>query len=339
MKNFLDDPDDLQNDKMTREDKIQLLIKVVPILLIIVILLITLLVNQVKKQQTAEEEEDVVSTEILLPSPDNGSKESAVDEKADDKTPAASAEVSASPAGAASASPSALPEETFDYSKVEFDTQTQLKEMMTYWEAGNQEALDDLANLERFRAMSYQLKGTTAYYYAGDVNTQGEPHGTGIAVYADNQYYYGEWKNGLRDGNGKWMHYHIHASASYPDVILYHQYTGSFKEDLPDGEGAEHYDLNTELFEENDRYYTNLIGSYSKGLYNGVFYLITSSNSDEYEEWEGTAKNGSFVYCKDQKDQNGRKPVVTDLADEENYIWMSDKENQNLGIRCYISKR
>lgn len=338
MKNFLDDPDDLQNDKMTREDKIQILIKVVPVLLIIVILLITLWVNHIKKEQMAEEEEDVVSTEILLPSPDNDSTGQAADGRAEDKTSAPSAEVSASPEKAASASPSALPEEIFDYSKVEFDTQSQLMEMMTYWKDGNRKALDDLANLERFRAMSYQLKGTTDFYYAGDVNALGEPHGVGIAVYADNRYYYGDWKNGKRDGEGMWMHYHIHASAAYQDVILYHQYSGSFKNDLPDGEGAEHYDLNTELFEGNTRYYTNLIGTYGKGLYDGEFYLITSSNNDDYEEWEGVAQSGSFIYCKDQKDQNGRKPVVTDVSDENNYIWMSDPENKNLGVKCYLSK-
>lgn len=336
MKNFLDDPDDLQNERMTKEDKIQILIKIVPILLIILILLITLLVNHVKKQNTAEEKEDAVSTEILLPSPSAEITDQVADDgMEDDKTSSFSEEETESP----ESTPSPSPEEVFDYSKVEFDTQTQLEEMMGYWKDGNQAALDDLANLERFRAMSYQLKGTTAFNYAGDVNEQGEPHGTGIAVYADNQYYYGEWKNGKRDGEGKWMHYHIHASASYKDVILYHQYSGSFKDDLPDGEGAEHYDLNTELFEGNNRYYTNLIGAYSKGLYHGEFYLITSGNNDDYEEWEGTAENGSFVYCSDQKDGNGRRPVVTDVADENNYIWMSDKENRNLGVKCYISKR
>lgn len=337
MKNFLDDPDDLQNERMTKEDKIQILIKIVPILLIILILLITLLVNHVKKQNTAEEKEDAVSTEILLPSPSAEITDQVADDgMEDDKTSSFSEEETESPESTPSPSPE---EEVFDYSKVEFDTQTQLEEMMGYWKDGNQAALDDLANLERFRAMSYQLKGTTAFNYAGDVNEQGEPHGTGIAVYADNQYYYGEWKNGKRDGEGKWMHYHIHASASYKDVILYHQYSGSFKDDLPDGEGAEHYDLNTELFEGNNRYYTNLIGAYSKGLYHGEFYLITSGNNDDYEEWEGTAENGSFVYCSDQKDGNGRRPVVTDVADENNYIWMSDKENRNLGVKCYISKR
>ena len=49
MKDFLDDSGDSRNDKMTKEDKIQILIKIVPILLIIVILLITLIVNKSKK--------------------------------------------------------------------------------------------------------------------------------------------------------------------------------------------------------------------------------------------------------------------------------------------------
>ena len=39
----------------------------------------------------------------------------------------------------------------------------------------NQKALDDLANLDRFKAMSWALKNSKDYYYYGDKNTAGLP--------------------------------------------------------------------------------------------------------------------------------------------------------------------
>ena len=162
MKNFFNDSEDSQEDKLTKEVKIQIIIKIVPILFIIVILLITFVVNKNKNQKPDETPQDVVSTEIIVPS----SSPSAVQETEADPSPdvaasKATASLKPTPEAAATATPD-LEEETLDFSNVKFDTQAQLKEMMSYWEQGNQKALDDLAYLDRFRAMSYQLKGTSS---------------------------------------------------------------------------------------------------------------------------------------------------------------------------------
>ena len=334
MKNFFNDSEDSQEDKLTKEDKIQILIKIVPILLIIVILLITFVINRNKNQKTDETPQDVVSTEIIVPS-SSAPLASTADEGAsmDAESPEAAASPEATPE--AEATPDSE-EETLDFDNVEFDTQAQLKEMMSYWEQGNQKALDDLAYLDRFCAMSYQLKGTNKFYYVGETNTDGKPNGTGIAVYADNQYYYGAWKNGVREGEGCWMHYHIHASANSKDVYLFHQYSGSFKNDLPDGSGSEHYDFVMERLQKDTRYYSNFIGTYKQGLLDGTFYITTIDQKDSFEEWNATAKMGSFVYLSQGKEKQGCRPALVDTEDEQNFIWLSDKENQNWGVKCYI---
>ncbi len=336
MKNFFNDSEDSQEDKLTKEDKIQILIKIVPILLIIVILLITFVVNRNKNQKPDESPQDAVSTEIIVSSP-SASVVPTADEDA--STDTESPEVTVFPETTPEADATATPdpeEETLDFSKVKFDTQAQLKEMMSYWEQGNQKALDDLANLDRFRAMSYQLKGTNKFYYAGETNTDGKPNGTGIAVYADNQYYYGAWKNGVREGEGRWMHYHIHASANSKDVYLFHQYSGSFKNDLPDGSGSEHYDFVMECLQKDTRYYSNFIGTYKQGLLDGTVYITTIDQKKNFEEWNATAKMGSFVYLSKEKDKQGCRPALVDTEDEQNFIWLSDNENQNWGVKCYI---
>lgn len=83
---------------------------------------------------------------------------------------------------------------------VEIDLSRQMSEMKGYWEAGNMEAVEDLAYLPRYRAASEKLSGTTKYYYYGDTDGSKRPNGMGLAMYTDNQYYYGEWKNGVRAG-------------------------------------------------------------------------------------------------------------------------------------------
>ncbi len=336
MKNFFNDSEDSQEDKLTKEDKFQILIKIVPILLIIVILLITFVVNKNKNQKPEDAPQDTVSTEIIVSSPSASVAPAAEDSASPDtESPEVTAYPEMTPEAAATATPDPE-EETLDFSNVKFDTQTQLKEMMSYWEQGNQKALDDLANLDRFRAMSYQLKGTNKFYYAGETNADGKPDGMGIAVYADNQYYYGAWKNGVRKGEGRWMHYHIHASTNSKDVYLFHQYSGSFKNDLPDGSGSEHYDFVTERLQKDTRYYSNFIGTYKQGLLDGTFYITTIDQKDSFEEWNATAKMGSFVYLSQGKDKQGCRPALVDTEDEQNFIWLSDKENQNWGVKCYI---
>lgn len=345
MKKIFDDQDDDFNRGLTKEEKIQILVKVVPIVLIVIILLITLLIksvsnnrNQVNNSESGDSavigvidgETKEESNTIFTPLP------SAVQEESE-STAVPTAEPTAFPT--ASPYTEIMEKGNVDYSKVAFNTEEQLKEMQTYWKAGNQKALDDLANLDRFIAMSYQLRGTKEFFYYGDKNSNGLPEGKGIAVYADNQYYYGDWKNGVREGEGFWRHYHIHPTGKSNDIITYHQYSGEFKNDLPDGEGSEHYDFKTELLKEGTGYNSNLIGTYQKGLLNGSFYITNVYADNNMKEWNATAKNGSFTYLAQNRDKEGRGPVMVDTKDENNYIWMSEKENRNLGVMCYISDK
>lgn len=329
------------------EEKAKILVTIIPFVLIIIILLITLIVSAVKNNRLEKDNSDLqesikeyADTKI----PENN-KEDESEKTTGTQTPSPAVLATAEPL------PSYEPEEAatptpykeimesgkVDYSKIEFDKDEQLKEMMTYWADNNQKALDDLANLDRFKAMSWKLKGTKEFYYYGEVNS-GIPHGTGIAVYADNQYYYGSWENGVRSGRGTWIHYHMHETPSKTDLYTYHQYTGSWKNDLPDGEGSEHYDFNTAIFKENTRYIGNLIGNYAAGLVNGDFYITTINKNNEMEEWNGTGDHGSWIYQNENKDKKGNRTVQVDVHDPDNYMWMNPKVNNNIGVPCLISK-
>lgn len=222
-------------------------------------------------------------------------------------------------------------------SQVEIDLPRQMSEMKGYWEAGNMEAVEDLAYLPRYRAASAKLEGTKYYYY-GDTDSDNRPNGTGLAAYADNQYYYGSWANGARSGTGMWIKYYVYDSNAKAEDSLYsqHSYSGSWAGDLPNGDGAEHYDLIRENLKQDGAYNSNFIGAFKDGLYNGEIYVTNVYGSGNTKEWSGTAKNGVWKAL-GEKDQKGQYPVIFEIQDPDNYQWMSEKINKNQGVDGLIS--
>ena len=85
-----------------------------------------------------------------------------------------------------------------------------LLEMSGYWEQDNMDAVEDLAMLPWYMRMSSDISDANSFYYYGERSSAGQPDGTGIACYADNAYYYGEWSNGKREGNGKWVRFYVY---------------------------------------------------------------------------------------------------------------------------------
>ncbi|MCI6553424.1 MAG: hypothetical protein MR430_07835 [Lachnospiraceae bacterium] len=211
-----------------------------------------------------------------------------------------------------------------------------LSEMKGYWEAGNMEAVGDLAHLPRYLEASGLLAGTTRFYYMGDTDSRNQPHGKGLAIYADNQYYYGDWEDGVRSGSGMWIKYYVYEEGAADGLYLLHSYSGEWDGDLPNGEGAEHYDFVEENLEKEEGYNRNFIGSFRDGLYDGEIYITNYYSGGNVKEWSGTARQGVWEPLGD-KDQQGRYPVIVELKNKDNYQWIYEKENKNAGVDGLIS--
>lgn len=221
------------------------------------------------------------------------------------------------------------------YKEVKFDAQSFLAELLSYWDAGNGEAIRELAHLERYEAMSFSLNGTKNFYYYGDTNEEGLPNGHGVAVYANNQYYFGEWANGVRSGAGTWF-------AFYPDydtnVVKEHMFSGEFAGDLPNGNGQDHYDYNQQYMNDKDIYIQNAIGNFANGLYDGEMYLITVNNLYETIEWTGNCYKGTLeMIPNSSKDPKGYIPVFSERENKDNHMWMPEEMTKNIGVSGMIS--
>lgn len=211
---------------------------------------------------------------------------------------------------------------------------TQMSELFFYWDAYKLDAVDDLIRLDRVRKLTNALAGTNEYYYYGETNKNGEPEGKGLAIYADNAYYCGEWKNGVRSGNGMWI-------KIYPDqaVILNgvkgvtaHSYNGTFVNDYPNGKGQEHFDYDFEKIDKES--IANVIGEFKDGYYDGELYIMTVVSASDTNDWSATARKGSFLPLEDNKNSQGEDPVWKRMEDgeEDNFTWMKQSVNKNWGI-------
>ncbi|MBE5825579.1 MAG: hypothetical protein E7307_02985 [Butyrivibrio sp.] len=221
------------------------------------------------------------------------------------------------------------------YKGVQYNVYEQLKELSGYWSEGNMEAVRDLVHLERFEAMSYSLEGSNSFYYYGEMDSESLPNGTGLAVYANDQYYYGQWVNGVRSGDGTWFSFYP-GYSNY--VVTEHMYSGQWSMDKPGGKGQEHYDYNPGHMNSMDIYLQNIIGVFSDGLYNGNMYVITVDNNGTTTEWDGICSKGNWQAVRNaNKDDKGRIPVLSSRLNQDNHIYMTEDGAGGNGVSGIIS--
>ncbi len=214
----------------------------------------------------------------------------------------------------------------------------QLKELYDYWDAYKLDAVGDLVRLERLQKVSEELEGKNKFYYYGAVDRLGRPSGKGLAVYADNTYYFGEWKEGLRHGKGMWLEVAIYTEENkYMNRgVVEHSYNGQWSKDLPNGEGQENftydYDILVEDIIENECI-TNVIGNFKDGYYHGEMYIMSTDEKGISKDWSGTCKNGVWEpIVKGKTTDAVWESYEKDGQGNTEYHYMFPKDNNNYGI-------
>ena len=210
-----------------------------------------------------------------------------------------------------------------------------LKEAYPHFESNNQDAIWDLAHLKRYVKLSKGLEETGDFYYQGDVDSEGKPDGTGLAIYEKNSYYFGQWSHGVRNGQGTWFRFYINQKNKTNAMGTYmsHSYSGLWADNLPNGQGAEHYDVDiSTLAPTKDRIIQNVIGNFKDGLYDGDMYANTVDYIGNVQEWDGIATEGVFTLWRDMSAIG--ECAVWRYRDDQSICMDIDKsENRQQGIR------
>lgn len=221
-----------------------------------------------------------------------------------------------------------------DENDVSYTKEYILDEALPYFADNNQDAIWDLAHLKRYVKLSAQLENTDQYYYNGDVDSEGKPHGKGLAIYEDNSYYYGDWVNGVRSGEGTWFKFYIGKKNKTNAMGKYmaHSYAGAWAGDLPNGQGAEHYDVDISKLKVRERILQNVVGNFTGGLYDGEMYANTVDYTGNVEEWSGITSKGVFTLWRDMS-AIGECSVWRKNDDHSLCMDIDKSENINQGIR------
>ena len=212
----------------------------------------------------------------------------------------------------------------------------QLEELYNYWIDYKLEAVDDLIRLPRVRTLTNELKGTNYFYYYGQTDSKGRPSGRGLAVYADNTYYCGDWKEGKRSGQGMYLKIFPDKAGVINGVngVLEHMYNGSWANDYPNGEGQEHYSFDYDVLK-GDILIANVIGSFKDGYYDGELYIMTTDDEEETTDWKATAVRGVFDYCDRSISASGKRTVwekTKPNGEQDDFYWLDEPENTGFGI-------
>jgi hypothetical protein len=220
-----------------------------------------------------------------------------------------------------------------DESDVSYTKEYILNEALPYFADNNQDAIWDLAHLKRYVKLSKELEDTDNYYYQGDVDADGKPDGKGLAIYEQNSYYYGEWSHGVRSGQGTWFRFYIQTANKNNAMGKYtaHSYAGEWENDLPNGQGAEHFEVNIEKLSAYERILQNVVGNFTDGLYDGELYANTVDYIGNVEEWDGVAKKGTFELWRDMS-AIGECSVWRKKDDTSVCMDIDKSENKNQGI-------
>lgn len=213
----------------------------------------------------------------------------------------------------------------------------QLEEIYFYWNDYKLDAVDDLIHLPRVRTITNELNGTNNFYYYGAKDSKGNPSGTGLAVYADNAYYFGNWKDGKRSGQGMYWKVFPDKTGAVNKVpgVMEHIYNGKWANDYPNGEGQEHITYDCSLIE-GEYIINNVIGNFVDGYYDGELYIMTIEQNESTTDWEADAIKGVYEYIGSTPGANGTKKVWERTSEQEdkneNYRWLLEEENNGFGI-------
>lgn len=169
-----------------------------------------------------------------------------------------------------------------------------LSELLTCFEAGNMDDVKELLRTEPYVDMADEIINSEDSFYYGDKNEAGEREGTGVGVYVNGYYYYGEYSGNVRSGKGVW----IRAVYAESSAIGSYIFEGDWSTDMPNGSGTVTSNFYTDKIDSSGLAKQVITGNYTNGLEDGKMSLAGttkggSSVKYSYTSAEGIAKQSS----------------------------------------------
>lgn len=136
------------------------------------------------------------------------------------------------------------------------------------------DGLKEILRTDEYVSFSDEVIGD-ASYYLGEYDEMNNRTGTGVAVYENGYYYYGEFENNVRCGHGVLMRAQYAESSSIGSFI----FDGEWVDDKPNGIGSARSNYYKDRISGNDFTSKEITGNYTDGLEDGDMTLVGTTKS------------------------------------------------------------
>lgn len=183
--------------------------------------------------------------------------------------------------------------------QAEKDAQPLLETLYTRFEDTDVEGAKALMRQADYQELSNSVSKNPYYYDHGD--------GSGLAVYPENFYYYGQLEDGLRSGHGLWIRAVFEDGNDSESYI----YEGTWANDRPNGEGCIVRNRYPDQIQvepgTTTSVKTEVTGTFVDGLYHGTIYEVWNMTDGSIHVWSPiTAVDGIYQAI----EENGDRIIV-----------------------------
>ena len=176
-----------------------------------------------------------------------------------------------------------------------------LQKLYECFEGDDMDAVKELIRTDEYIALSDEIVNAEDSFYYGEKDAEGKRHGKGVAVYLNGYYYFGEYDNDVRSGEGKYIRAVYSESSALGSFI----YEGSWLEDKPNGEGVCISNFFKDKIGSEGLSKQVVVGTYADGLENGAMSLSGTTKSGGTATYTYKAENG--VAKKSSDEDSGTK--------------------------------
>lgn len=182
--------------------------------------------------------------------------------------------------------------------RIEEEHAAKLEPLKELFIAKDYDKLKEKLREEDYIAFSDEVIGENSYY-CGNTDVDGNRSGTGIAVYENGYYYYGDFENNMRSGHGIYMRASYSESSSIGSFI----FEGEWKDDEPNGEGKATSNYYQDRISGADFITKEISGNYTNGREDGKMTLKGRTKSGGSQTFSYTSTGG--IADKSSNDDSG----------------------------------
>lgn len=177
------------------------------------------------------------------------------------------------------------------------------------------DAIKDMVRTEEFVDMVDEVIGSNSFYY-GERDDNGRRSGKGIAVYADGYFYYGDYADDVRSGEGIYLRAVYAESSSIGSYV----FEGTFANDKPNGNGTATSNFYKDKIGESGLTKQVITGEYTDGFENGTMNLTGTTKGGTKVKYTYKVENG--VAVQSSKENSGIKGqyIIAKSADEKSNL-------------------